>query len=76
MNLYINGQELQERSPGGPTLLLTSAPQLPDERSTDDPNASTKCQKWIQNRKGMFSGAKTPRTVEAGEMTIEHVHLE
>ena len=60
-HLYINGQELQEYSPGGPTLLLSSAPPLPDERSTDDPNASTKCQKWIQNRKSMFSGSKTPR---------------
>ena len=61
-NLYINGQELQECSPGSPTLLLPSAPPLPDERSTDDPNAFTKCQKWIQNRKGMFSGSKTPRS--------------
>jgi hypothetical protein len=62
VNLRINGQDLHEDSPGSSTLLLPSRPPVPDERSLDDPNASTKCQKWIQNRKSMFSGSKTPRT--------------
>src|SRR5215217_6918311 len=61
VNLYINGQDLQEDSPASPTLLLPAQPILPNERSTDDPNASMKCQKWIQNRKGMFSGSRTTR---------------
>ena len=62
MSLYLNGQELQKDSTGNPILVLPSEPLLPEERSTDHPNASAKCQKWIQNRKGMFSGSKTPRT--------------
>jgi hypothetical protein len=61
ITLCVAGSELMQDSPGVPTLLLPVQAPVPDDLSTEDPNATAKCQQWIQNRKAMFGIPKTPR---------------
>ena len=61
LKVYLSGQELLPYSEGVGKAVLPPDNPVPRNLSLNDPNASTNCQQWIQNRKSKFSRPSVAR---------------